>query len=218
MKPMDRYERELQKNKEIRIATILDAADNLFAQKGIERTTMQDIATAANLGVATIFRTFPKKEQIAVGIATRKLKKFLKLFKNIRNMQATSLEKIEALMDYFLEELLSEEDNDLKIIEDFNVYSMRLSNPIADIEQYKNVYQEISNTYTAIIKQAITDGSIRTDIDIEQSLVTLINTFGTFARKLSIQKDMVFIELDLEPEKQLELLKKIILDYLKNED
>lgn len=132
-------------------------------------------------------------------------------------MQVTSIEKVEALMDYFLEELLSEEANDIKIIEDFNVYSLRLTDPITDIEHYKEVYKEISKTYSTIIKQAITDGSVRTDIDIEQSLITLINAYGTFTRKLSIQKDLFFIELDLEPEKQLKLLKKIILDYLKKE-
>ncbi len=216
MNPMDRYERELQKKKEYRIASILDAAEILFAQKGIERTTMQDIATTANLGVATIFRTFPKKEQIAVAIATKRLNKFLKLFKNINQMQATGLEKIEALIDYFLKELLSDDGNDIKIIEDFEIYSMRLTQPIADIEMYKEVYQEISKTYASILNQATKDNSIRKDIDIEKSLITLINTFATFARKLSIQKDIFFIELDLEPEEQLKLLKKIILDYLKN--
>lgn len=214
MKPMDRYELELQNNKENRIITILDAAENLFAEKGIENTTMQEIANGSNLGVATIFRIFPKKEQIAVSIATRRLKKFLEIFERIHNIEATSIEKIEELMDYFLGELLFEESDNLKIIEDFDIYSMRLSEPIVDIEQYKEVYREISRTYASIIKQAIADGSIRTDIDIEKSLITLINTFAAFARKLSIQKSIFFIELDLEPEEQLKLLKKIILDYL----
>ncbi|WOV86923.1 TetR/AcrR family transcriptional regulator [Sporosarcina oncorhynchi] len=212
MKPMDRYELELKKNRENRIVTVLDAAEVLFAKKGIEKTTMQEIADAANLGVATIFRLFPKKEQIAVGIATRRLEKFLELFQNIHSMEITSIEKIEALMDHFLEEFA--EGNDFKMIEDFEIYSMLLSEPIEDTEQYKVIYREISHIYAEIIKTAMKDGSIRTDIDIEQSLITLINAFVTFAKKLSIQKNIGFIQLDVAPEKQLILLKKVILDYL----
>lgn len=215
MKPMDRYEIERQKNREKRMEAILDAAEPLFAEKGIENTTMQDIATAANLGVATVFRIYPKKEKIAVGAATRKLKKILTVFEEIQEREATSLEKIEALLDHFLKELQSDEKDDIKIIEDFDIYSTRLTEPIEDIEQYKKVYREISRTYATIIKQGLEDNSIRSDINIEESLITLINTFATFARKLSIHKSIFFIELDLEPEKQLEILKKIIMDYLR---
>lgn len=214
MKPMDRYELELKRNRENRIATVLDAAEVLFAKKGIEKTTMQEIADAANLGVATIFRLFPKKEQIAVGIATKRLKKFLGLFQNVHRMEIKSIEKIEVLMDHFLEEFA--EGNDFKMIEDFEVYSMLLSEPIEDTEQYQAVYREISRIYADIINTAIKDGSIRTDIDIEQSLITLINAFVSFAKKLSIQKAILFIELDVAPEKQLQMLKQVILDYLTN--
>lgn len=215
MKPMDRYELELKKNRENRIAAVLDVAETLFAKKGIEKTTMQEIADAANLGVATIFRLFPKKEQIAVGIATRRMKKFLGIFQKINDMEASSIEKIEALMDHFLEGFA--EGNDFKMIEDFEIYTILLSEPIEDTEQYKAVYREISQIYAEIIKVAIQDGTIRADIDIEQSLITLINAFVTFAKKLSIQKSIVFIELDVAPEKQLKLLKRVILDYLTNE-
>ncbi len=216
MKPMDRYELELKKNRENRIAIVLDAAEILFAKKGIEKTTMQEIADAANLGVATIFRLFPKKEEIAVGTATRRLKKFLLLFQKVQSLEVTSIEKIERLMDHFLEQFLFAEGNDFKMIEDFEIYSLLLSEPIEDTQQYKVIYREISQIYAEIIKAAMKDGSIRTDINIEQSLLTLINAFVTFAKKLSIQKNIGFIELDLAPEKQLKLLKQVILDYLSN--
>lgn len=218
MKPMERYEMELKLNRERRRESILDAAEKLFAKNGIENTTMQQIANAANLGVATVFRIFPKKEKIAVAVATRNLENVLTVFQNVASLEATCLEKIEALLDHFLNKFLSENDETIKLLEDFDMYSTRLNEPMEDIEEFQKVYKEISKTYATIIEEGLKDGSIRPDIEIKESLITLINTFATFARKLAIHRSIFFIELDIEPEKQLAHLKKIILDYLKKEE
>ncbi len=44
--------------------SILEAALALFARKGIERTTMQDIATEAGLSAGAIYRYYPGKEKL----------------------------------------------------------------------------------------------------------------------------------------------------------
>lgn len=214
MKPMDRYEAELQQNRVNRKETILGAAKSLFAEKGIENTTMQDIANEANLGIATVFRMFSKKEKIVVAIATQGLEEILEVFQKVKALEVTCIEKIEVLLDHFIESILNEGGERIKILEDFDMYSTRLEGPLEDIEQFQKVYKEVSKTYASIIEDGKKDGSIRSDIDYEASLITLINTFATFARKLAIQKSIFFIQLDLEPEKQLKLLHKIILEYL----
>ena len=43
---------------------ILDAATAEFARRGVRRTTMNQIANAAGLGVATVYRRFPQKDQL----------------------------------------------------------------------------------------------------------------------------------------------------------
>ena len=217
MKPMDRYENELQKNREKRMDSILIAAKQLFAEKGIENTTMQDIATEANLGVATVFRMFSKKEKIAVAIATQGLEEILAVFQQAASMEAACLEKIEALLDHFIDELQNEKAEHIRILEDFDMYSTRIEEPLEDIQRFKNVYRNVSETFSSIIEEGKRDGSIRSSIDIDASLITLINTFAVFAKKLAIQKSIFFIQLDLEPEKQLLLLRQIILDYLTGE-
>lgn len=214
MKPMDRYEAELQQNRVNRKETILGAAKSLFAQKGIENTTMQDIANEATLGIATVFRMFSKKEKIVVAIATQGLEEILEVFQKVEALEVTCIEKIEVLLDHFIESILNEGGERIKILEDFDMYSTRLEGPLEDIEQFQKVYKEVSKTYASIMEDGKKDGSIRSDIDYEASLITLINTFATFARKLAIQKSILFIQLDLEPEKQLKLLHKIILEYL----
>lgn len=214
MKPSDRYEAERQQNKEMRKETILDAAKILFVEKGIDNTTMQDIATEANLGVATVFRLFSKKEKIVVVVATQGLKKILTVFQNAAALDVTALEKMEVLMDHFVGELKNKDGEHIGFLEDFDTYSSRLKEPIEDTERFKTVYKEVSSTFASIIEEGKKDSSIRKDIDIDASLITLINTFATFAKKLTVQKSVFFIELDMEPEIQLEVLRKIIIEYL----
>jgi AcrR family transcriptional regulator len=52
------------REKQQRIDSILRAAKHLFAEKGYQETSMQDIAAASELGKATIYYYFPTKEAI----------------------------------------------------------------------------------------------------------------------------------------------------------
>lgn len=215
MKPMERYDFERRRNRERRIDTILNAAEKLFSKKGIENTTMQDIADEANLGVATVFRFFQKKEKIIVAVATKRLEQILEIFQQIASMNISCFEKIDRLLDHLMKNQSSDRNDTVKILENFESYAARITDEIEDFDIYKSVYREISKTFSKIVEEGVRDGSIRSDINIEETLITLVNAGATFARKLSLQKSILFIELDLEPEKQADLLKNIILDYLR---
>lgn len=54
---------------------ILDAAEILFLRKGLENTTMGDIARETGIHRATLYRYFPDRDPIAFEIAVRMLKK-----------------------------------------------------------------------------------------------------------------------------------------------
>ena len=50
------------RKKTVRIERILDVAFELFATRGIEPVTMNDIAQKAKIGVASLYRYFETKE------------------------------------------------------------------------------------------------------------------------------------------------------------
>ncbi len=63
-----------------RIDSILDAAMPLFATKGIERTTMQEIASDAGLSTGAVYRYFPGKEQLLEAVFNRSIERERALF------------------------------------------------------------------------------------------------------------------------------------------
>lgn len=59
------------------VRQILDAAVATFAKLGIRRTTMEDIARAAKLGRATVYRRFPQKGDLVRAALLHELRRFL---------------------------------------------------------------------------------------------------------------------------------------------
>jgi AcrR family transcriptional regulator len=54
-----------------RQSRILDAAERCFVRSGFHRTTMQDVASEAGMSPGNLYRYFPSKDAIVVGLTER---------------------------------------------------------------------------------------------------------------------------------------------------
>lgn len=54
------------------VERILDAADACFAHYGIGKTTMEDVASAAEISRATLYRTFSDRESLLTALVRRR--------------------------------------------------------------------------------------------------------------------------------------------------
>jgi len=214
MDPKDRYEQERNENRNQREQLILSSAERVFAEKGIEKTTMQNIAKEANLGIATLFRYFPKKEKLVVAVAVRMIEPVLEEFKSVSRLPLTCIDKIDRLLDQFIAPIRFNNELHIKFLEDFESYAAHSPEPLEDIEDFNNQYRKVSRVFSSIIQEGIDDGSLRPDLPVHDTLTTVVNATAIFARKLSLQS-ILRLESDLEAERQLDILKKIIMSYLR---
>lgn len=60
-------------------AHIVDVAEKLFLQNGLENTTMKDIAAQAGITKVTLYRYFPSRDIIALEIQERMMQKIMAL-------------------------------------------------------------------------------------------------------------------------------------------
>jgi len=210
-----RYQRERSDGKQRRTADITEAAERAFVRKGIEKTTMQDVAAEANIGIATLFRYFPKKEKLIVAVATKRTETVYEVFLDIAARPASGLEKIELLMDYFIVQSREPDSPNSKFMEDFESFAAHFSEPLEDMDTFNDIYRSVSRSFQTIVRQGMSDGSIRSDLPIAETLTTVVNAFGIFSRKLSLQNNIRTFIFDLESERQLEIMKKMMLAYLR---
>jgi AcrR family transcriptional regulator len=84
--PVRRRARGLQ-----RIASILDAAETVFAQMGYEEATTNHIAAQAGISPGSLYQFFSNKEEIAQALATRYTEELRQAYDAIFSVEAASL-------------------------------------------------------------------------------------------------------------------------------
>ena len=205
--------RELAKQRKRDI--ILKAAEKLFLQKGIEKTTMNDIAQEAGIGIATLFRYFSKKETIILTVASAKLNMMLIAFQQIKETPISYLEKLTLIFDFFIDQMKEQNGALPKLLDHFINYNAVSRNSLEEIEVYRKIHKELAAVFTQIINEGKEDGTIRSDIEATNYISTIFSNFSMFTFKLTMKRNADVIEPELPSEVQLQIMKTIFVDYLK---
>jgi len=90
---------------------LIKTAIELFSEKGIDQTTMKQIARTAGVGDATIYKYFANKEKLLIGFYELVVEDSLNEIEEIADFSEYSLqEKLQVLVDTYLEKLLPERE------------------------------------------------------------------------------------------------------------
>lgn len=99
-----------EREKQARYDTILDAAEQAFAEKGYERTSMDDIARTASLSRALLYVYFKDKAAIQRGIMLRAGQSLSDRLRQARQTADTGLAQIRAMGEAYYRFYLEEPD------------------------------------------------------------------------------------------------------------
>ncbi|MDQ6420646.1 helix-turn-helix domain-containing protein [Paenibacillus sp. LHD-117] len=210
-----RWEQERQEGKVQREESIIDAAKQVFARKGFDKSTMQDVAKEIPVGVATVFRYFPKKEKLIIAVACSVISSQTTAFRSIVAGSGTCLDKLGNLFDLFISFQHEEHRVNIQLVEAFESFAALSAEPLDGIDDYLLAYRESMDTFRGLIEQGMRDGSLRQDIPVEETLHTIISTFGNVSKKLFLLQNLPRFQSEHETKKQLLMLKELFLDYLK---
>ncbi|SOC41430.1 TetR/AcrR family transcriptional regulator [Ureibacillus acetophenoni] len=204
-----------EKNRNKRYQSIVNTAEGLFANFGLENVKMQAIADEEGIGIATLFRYFPKKDKLIVAVATSIMDEELFQFQRIADEPINAYEKFSKIFDYLEESVTQPSINSSRFIDAFENYVATSAQSLEDIELYDEVREEIYVLMLSIMQEGELDGSIRKDINIKETLITFINSFGLFSRKLALMKLVNYYDLEVSPKRQLEIMKELYLSHIK---
>lgn len=205
--------RELAKKR--RREAILNQAEKLFLQKGIDNTTMDDIANEAGIGIATLFRYFPKKELIIQSVATDKIQIILNALLEIEKKSLSCMDMITAVLDFFIDQMSEQNGAMPKLLDNFVNYKAVALDSFDNLDMYNQVREDISKVFIRLIENTKDDGSIRKDLSSSKILSTILSNFSVFTFKLSLKGNKNLPAPELTSEEQLVIMKNVFLDYLK---
>ena len=164
----ERKERERQQRRD----TILDAAEKLFFDKGMENTTMDEVAKEAEFSKGTIYLYFKNKEELYLGITHRGLEILKEIFIQYAEKAVTGIEKVEAIGYAYLE--FSQKYRDYfnaMLYYESQVLDFSDENPCASACEARG--QEVLDILVQAINYGINDGSINKDLNAAATAVVL---------------------------------------------
>ncbi len=164
----ERREREKQQRRN----DILDAAERLFFSKGMEKTTMNQVATEAEFSKGTIYLYFKNKEELYLGITKRGLDILGKMFRIASDKASTGIEKVQSIGYAYLEFSQKFRDYyDSLLYYESHIFEFTDENPCASACEICG--QEVLDVLVQAINFGIEDGTIMKDLNAEAAAVVL---------------------------------------------
>ena len=211
-------ERDGQKN--ARIERILLAAFSLFSHNGFDAIAMTDIAKEAEIGVASLYRYFETKDEIAIRTAMWAWESQKKLIMPILNdtgyYTKSGIEELEEIFDLFCK-LFQNEPDFFRYIYFFDAYIVCQKIDSERLIPYQEVIQSVQTVIGNAIHKGISDGSISKKYkDNEKQLYfSLMHTLFSVSQKLSLTGKMLKMDETNDGIQQLKLLGQILLGGIK---
>lgn len=156
---------------------ILDAAERCFIRTGFHRCTMQDVAAEAGMSPGNLYRYFPSKDAIVIGLAERDRAEMSSDFREL----AETTTFLEAFGMAMRKHMIDEPAGNA-------VLCMEIWSESARNDVFRQIHlafeTEVHTWIVHLAESAKTNGEMRPDIDTDAFavlLVTLAN--GLFVRR-----------------------------------
>lgn len=198
----------------VRRERMLETGFRLFAKKGIETVSMQEVADACGLGIATIYRYFSTKLDFVIAIGA---KKWTELFEEVETEYARrggALMDAAEELDFYLNAyilLYREHPDVLSFNQNFNGYIRHEQADPQKLQIYLSAFKPFQVKFHHLYEKGQRDGTIRTDEPegtmFNATMHIMLAVCGRFAQGVLHQMS--------DPEdltKELMILKRMILN------
>jgi len=198
------------REKEQRRAVIVEAARTIFLQKGIEHTTMQDIAMEAELSKAAIYLYFRSKEELTFEMLYLSFIKIDHLIQSAALQGNTGYEKLLHAAEEF-KRFYREQPEYVYFTFIMERYADSIAREKPATRRCMQLINNIQKTIVALLKQGIEDRSIRQDLDAEKTAVLFLHLVPIFMQRVSTMHKILGKQSSYEPDELVEEMFTVFL-------
>ena len=196
---------------------VIGAALKVFCEQGIDNTKMTDIAEQANIGIASLYRYFKTKPDIAVEAACRLWQEEIKTINEFSSAKVqcavTGKEQVESILQLFLE-LYYYHKEFLKFLDEFDRYIVKEQVPLENLKEYEKSIIDLKTVMITAIERGRRDGSIRKDFDAEKYYFSTTHALMTLCQKLVLRGKLLESDDIIQGEQQIQLIIEMAVHYL----
>lgn len=171
---------------------ILAAAEKLFDERGIDRTTMAEIIAAAGIRTSTIYQYFANKDEIVWAILGESMADSSERMRNTPT-GTTAFEKITALLEFMADELANNPAK-VRFMAQFDAMYARDWPAERLITLEEQISPNGMQRLFTLVQEGIADGSLRSDLDPELTMHAVMNAVTGAQRRLASLDSCVELE------------------------
>lgn len=198
--------------KDVKVNFLVDIATDLFMSRSIQEVTIKDIALAAQVGEATVYRYFGKKQALVVQSAM-KLQQAVNADYFRVSEGKNGFEKIKIFYRSYLG-IFTAHPEFFKFINDFDAFMAGDNSDV--INPYESVIGQYKVVYMNAYQEGLKDGSIKPQKDVEMFYFSTTHALLELCKKLSISKAVLNQDNVIEKKAEIECLIDIILSSINN--
>ncbi len=187
---------------------LLSSALKILSSRGIDTVSMNEIAKACKVGVATLYRHYPTKADLIVDVAGWTWEN--EIHKHIGKAERKSGNAFE-MLDSFLDALLDlckKKQNALRFLQFFQVYSRTEHLQMKEMDLRAATIEQIGEWFHQIYTEAGIDGTLRTEMPEKKAFSLIMNTILTTGTRICAGLCCVD---GIDPEEELQSMKMMII-------
>ena len=196
--------------KDAKVNFLVDMATDLFMSRSIQEVTIRDIAVSAQVGEATIYRYFGRKQELVVQ-AAMKLQGIVSKDYFRLDEKANGYQKLEAFYLSYLK-IFDQHRDFYKFLSEFDSY-MSVENKDV-LNPYENAIDQYKSAFMKAYQQGLKDGSIKEQENIDLFYFSTTHSILELCKKLAL-KAVLNQDLVIEKLGEVRCLIDIVLSVLK---
>lgn len=181
MSTLARREREKLQRKN----DILNAAEKKFIKKGFDNVSMDEIAKDLELSKPTIYLYFKNKESLYFAVVIRQMNILKDIFTKAVSDGSTGVDKVQRFIRAFFFEYAKNHPEFLRLVtvaREQRFMNLLQTNQIEGAKQFGTIAMEMLTLLIDALKQGISDGTVRKDLDTLQTAIYVVVTCESTAQ------------------------------------
>lgn len=197
---------------------ILQDAKLLFMEKGIQKTTIADIALACNMTRATIYHYFPNKEEILRSIFYLHMTQFNRLMRDALKEATTTYERFIQASNIFMEQAKSNQEY-FMYTQIFQEYYLRTSSSpdFSSENEYNEDHIKPGDLVYSLVEN-FHDGSVDPSLDPLLTTMSFIYNCNYIVRCAFDNQQAFPLKYNVHAFDYIHHSIKIQLEFLKNKN
>ena len=187
---------------------IVETGFKVFAERTIDAANLTDIATAAGLGMATVYRNFNSKAALVLEIGTWVWSEYYhECANNLERTGGTAAEEYARYLEAFIDLYRNHRDI-LRFNQFFNIYVQREGIPAEQMKPYNSVIDALVKRFHQTYEKGRADGTLRTEEPEKEIFSKTIHLMLAAVTRYAV--GLVY-DGGIDPESELVFLKDMLL-------